>query len=50
MCELADKLREKIIELFHRRRIGRMLQGKILSVVLWIGFNEELWTVGTQKE
>jgi hypothetical protein len=35
MCELVDKIREKIIELFHRRRrIGRMLQGKILLAVL----------------
>jgi hypothetical protein len=35
VCELADKIREKIMELFHRRRrIGRMLQGKILPVVL----------------
>jgi hypothetical protein len=37
VCELADKLREKIMELFHRRRrIGWMLQGKILSAVLWV--------------
>jgi hypothetical protein len=29
VCELADKLREKIMELFHRRRrIGRMFKGK----------------------
>jgi hypothetical protein len=35
MCELADKIREKIMELFYRRqRISRMLQGKILSAVL----------------
>jgi hypothetical protein len=35
VCELADKLREKIMELFHRRRrIGRMLQGKILQTAL----------------
>jgi hypothetical protein len=37
VCELADKLREKIVELFHRmRRIGRMLQGKIMSAVLHV--------------
>jgi hypothetical protein len=35
VCKLADKIREKIMELFHmRRRISRMLQGKILPVVL----------------
>jgi hypothetical protein len=35
VCELADKLREKIMELFHhRRRIGRMFEGKILPPVL----------------
>jgi hypothetical protein len=35
MCKLADKIREKIMELFHmRRRISRMLQGKILPAVL----------------
>jgi hypothetical protein len=34
-CELADKLREKIMELFHRRRrIERMFEGKILPPVL----------------
>jgi hypothetical protein len=34
-CELADKIREKIMELFHRRQwIGRMLKGKILPDVL----------------
>jgi hypothetical protein len=37
MCELADKIRERIMELFHKRRmIGRMLQGKILSAILWV--------------
>jgi hypothetical protein len=35
VCELADKLREKIIDLFHRRhRIGRMFEGKILTPIL----------------
>jgi hypothetical protein len=35
VCELADKLREKIMELFHRRcRISRMFEGKILPPVL----------------
>jgi hypothetical protein len=35
VCELADKIREKIMELFHRRRkIGQKLQGKILSANL----------------
>jgi hypothetical protein len=35
VCELADKLREKIMELFrHRRRIGRLFEGKILPHVL----------------
>jgi hypothetical protein len=35
MCELADKIREKIMELFHKRwMIGRMLQGNILSAIL----------------
>jgi hypothetical protein len=35
VCELVDKIREKIMELFHRRRrIGWMLQGKIMSAVL----------------
>jgi hypothetical protein len=35
VCELTDKLREKIMELFHRRRqIGRMFEGKILPPVL----------------
>jgi hypothetical protein len=29
VCKLADKLREKIMKLFHRRRrIGRMFEGK----------------------
>jgi hypothetical protein len=36
-CELADKIREKIMELFHRRQwIGRMLKGKILPDVLQV--------------
>jgi hypothetical protein len=35
VCELADKIREKIMKLFHRRRrIGRMLHSKILPAVL----------------
>jgi hypothetical protein len=35
MCKLADKIREKIMELFHkRRRIAHMLEGKILPAVL----------------
>jgi hypothetical protein len=35
ICELADKLREKIMQLFHhRRRIGRIFEGKILQPVL----------------
>jgi hypothetical protein len=35
VCELADKLSEKIIELFHhRRRIGHMFEGEILPPVL----------------
>jgi hypothetical protein len=35
VCELADKIREKIIELFHRRRrIAHRLEGKILLAVL----------------
>jgi hypothetical protein len=35
VCELANKLREKIMKLFHRRRqIGRMFEGKILPPVL----------------
>jgi hypothetical protein len=35
VCELADKLREKIMELFHRRRrIGQMFEGKILPPIL----------------
>jgi hypothetical protein len=35
VCELADKIRKKIMELFHRRRrIGRMLECKILSDIL----------------
>jgi hypothetical protein len=35
VCELADKIREKIMELFHKRRsIAHMLKGKILSAVL----------------
>jgi hypothetical protein len=35
VCELTDKLREKIMELFHRRRrIGRMFQEKIMPPVL----------------
>jgi hypothetical protein len=35
--ELANKIREKVMELFHRRRqIGRMLEGKILSAVIWV--------------
>jgi hypothetical protein len=35
MCKLADKVRDKIMELFHRRRrIGWMLQGKILPAIL----------------
>jgi hypothetical protein len=37
VCELADKIREKIMELFHRRRrISCRLEGKILSVVLHV--------------
>jgi hypothetical protein len=37
VCEFADKIREKIMELFHRRwRIGRMLEGKILLDVLQV--------------
>jgi hypothetical protein len=35
VCELADKIRKKIMGLFHRRRrIGRMLECKILPDVL----------------
>jgi hypothetical protein len=35
VCELADKIREKIMELFHRRRwIGWMIEGKILPAVM----------------
>jgi hypothetical protein len=34
VCELADKIREKIMEFFHRRRIACRLQGKILPLVL----------------
>jgi transposase-like protein len=35
VCELADKIREKIMALFHtRRNIGCRLQGKILPSVL----------------
>jgi hypothetical protein len=35
ICKLADKLREKTMDLFHhRRRIGRMFKGKILPPVL----------------
>jgi hypothetical protein len=37
MCELVDKIREKIMELFHRRRrIACRLDGKILPAVLWV--------------
>jgi hypothetical protein len=37
VCELADKLREKIMKLFHRRcQIGRMFEGKIISHVLCV--------------
>jgi hypothetical protein len=37
MYELADKIREKIMKLFHgRRRIACRLEGKILSVVLHV--------------
>jgi hypothetical protein len=37
VCKLADKIREKIMELFHRRRqIGRMLEGKILPAVMQV--------------
>jgi hypothetical protein len=35
VCELADQIRKKIMEFFHRRRrIACSLQGKILSAVL----------------
>jgi hypothetical protein len=35
ICELADKLRGKIMDLFHRRRrIGQMFEGKIVPRVL----------------
>jgi hypothetical protein len=35
VCELTDKIGEKIMELFHRRRwIGQMLEGKILPAVM----------------
>jgi hypothetical protein len=37
VCELADKIREEIMELFHRRRrIGQRLQGRILPSVVHI--------------
>jgi hypothetical protein len=37
VCELADKLREKIMILWHnRRRIRQVLDGKILPVVLHV--------------
>jgi hypothetical protein len=37
VCELANKLREKIMILWHnRRRIGQMLDWKILPVVLHV--------------
>jgi hypothetical protein len=37
VCDLADKLREKIMELFHYMCwIGQMFQGKILPPVLQV--------------
>jgi hypothetical protein len=37
VCDLANKIREEIMELFHRRRrIGQRLQGCILPLVLHI--------------
>jgi hypothetical protein len=37
VCELTDKLREKIMEPIHRRRrIGRMFEGKIMLLVLQV--------------
>jgi zinc finger SWIM domain-containing protein 3 len=37
VCELADKLREKIMKLFYSRHmISRMFEGKILPSVLWV--------------
>jgi hypothetical protein len=35
VCEIADKIQEKIMELFHRRRrVGQRFQGRILPAVL----------------
>jgi hypothetical protein len=34
VCELADKIREKIMKFFHRRRVACRFQGKILPLVL----------------
>jgi hypothetical protein len=34
VCDLADKIREMTMELFHRRRIGARLQGLILPSVI----------------
>jgi hypothetical protein len=36
VCQLADKIREMVIELFFRRRIGERLHGKILPSVISI--------------
>jgi hypothetical protein len=37
VSELADKVREKIMVLWHKRRkIGKMLDGRILSTVLHV--------------
>jgi hypothetical protein len=34
VCDIADKVREMAMELFHRRRIGERLQGVILPSVM----------------
>jgi hypothetical protein len=35
VCDLADKIREKLMDLYHRRRkIGEKLKGKVLPSIL----------------
>jgi hypothetical protein len=36
VCELANKLRDVIMGLWHKRRIGQRLEGNILPVVLHV--------------
>src|SRR5688572_6092158 len=47
VCEIADKLRQMIMILWHKRRwIGQMLVGRILPVVLHVLKAQTSWGLG----